>query len=160
MINSNSDDEFNRKVGEILRIALNIESFLDYAITNYFMGHSKGKIPFENQSGKRAFFQESVAYKMKFEKKRQLFKEICDKKKCDPIKFKETIDNLNFISSIRNKVAHDDMRRNDKEGHYLVRRDSLAPYDYKTPLSNELMAEVQNKWLNVIKSIMEFSKSD
>ena len=53
-INTN---EFNKRVGEILRIALHVESSLDYFIGTYFNKPRDNKSYFRYLSEKRAFFQ-------------------------------------------------------------------------------------------------------
>ena len=151
------EDNFNRKRGEILRIALNIESFFDFTITTYFMGSPIGQTPFENESGKRAFFQEGIAYNLKFELKRQIFEQICKRKDLSKEKIKEIMDKINFIHDLRNKVAHDDMRRTDSEGPYLVKRDSLTPYKYKLYLTDELMEKTKKMHREIIDEIFKLT---
>lgn len=140
-----TENEFNMMRGEVLRIALNVESFLDFAITSYFMGHPL------NNSEKRKLLQEMI-YDLKFGKKVDLFEKLWIKEKEE--KLVKLMKNIKFIHDLRNKVAHDDMRRTDKE-IYLVKRDSTSKGENKTYLTKDLMKDINEKWINITTTIID-----
>lgn len=81
-------EEFYRKCGEILRMALHVESTLDFFISNYFC---------YPQSYKTFLLSDSILIKMGFDRKVQIFEEICNKEEIEPDKVREIIQTINFV---------------------------------------------------------------
>jgi len=66
-------------------------------ISNYFV---------KPQNQKTFFFEDKILLKMNFQKKIELFKEICKREKFDKNKVSEIIKSIKFVQKIRNNVAH------------------------------------------------------
>lgn len=148
-------DELNRKVGEILRIALHIESSLDYFIGTYFTKPRDNKSYFAYISEQRDFFRDSILQKLRFETKKQIFRDICQREGCNLDKLKETIDCIDFLQNARNKVAHWDLRRTEKDGAFLVEKKWSTEDNDEFRLTEEFMGKINNARLKAINGIVD-----
>lgn len=92
-------NEFNRQCGEILTIALGMETRLEFFITNYFVMPQSGKTLFLND-----ILTETL--KLSFEEKINVFREICKREEFDKKEVDEIIKSIKYVQEIRNKVAH------------------------------------------------------
>ena len=90
-------DKFSKNVGLVLSSALHVETTLEFFISNYFI---------KPQIDKTHFFNDSVLLKMNFEKKIELFKDICKREEFDKKEVKSIIKSIRHVQEIRNKVAH------------------------------------------------------
>ena len=142
------NQKFYRNCGEILRMALAVESSLDFFISNYFVSP---------QSRKTFFFEDVVLIgppSLGFERKIHIFKEICKEEGIDKERVDKIIEAVNFIKNIRNKVAHDEGFISDpKEGIKLQKRKSVKYKKDELKITEELVKEIDEKRLFCIQEI-------
>jgi hypothetical protein len=147
-------DEFNRKVGKILQMALNTEHNLDYFIASYFV---KPKRDEENflalASEKMGFFTDIVLNRLDFETKIRIFENICKNIGSDTTKFKETLTAVRLIQTTRNKVAHWDIRRTKENEVCFVKKDYFETSGIKLKLDKELMDKLENARIKIASGI-------
>jgi len=103
-------EDFERHIGAILRLHLNIEHYLDFLISNYFV------CP---QTFKTFFLDQALLDKMPFEKKKKVFKSICKEEDLEDGDFKETVRAIEYVQKIRNKAAHEEAFLDPKRGIML-----------------------------------------
>jgi len=136
-------DEFNGKSGEVLRTALNLEANLDYFIATRFKNPPRNqKNFFQELSDKRTFFEEILLQNLTFEKKKDIFKNICKKERCDLELLNETIGSIEFIQKIRNKIAHWHMVQTQENEPFLTNKVGVATESEKLMLSDEVMKQI------------------
>jgi len=129
---------FHRKCGEILRMSLNIESKLDFFISNYFCSP---------QSYKTFLFEDLILVEhMGFGRKIEIFKKICKKEDIDKERIDKIVEAVKFVNNIRNRVAHDEAFVSDrKEGIKLQKRKSATYKRDEIKITNDLVMEVGKK---------------
>ncbi len=90
-------EEFHRRCGEILRLALVVEFYLEFFIFKYFC---------EDQADKEFLLNKLILNRLGFVSKIKIFEEICKEEKIEPEKFRKIIKSANFVRETRNQVAH------------------------------------------------------
>ncbi len=94
------DQIFHRNCGEILRIGLDVESTLDYFISNYFCAP---------QSYKTSLLRDLILVEqIGFGRKIDIFKKICKRENIDEERIGRIAEAVMFVNNIRNRVAHDE----------------------------------------------------
>ncbi len=145
---------FHRNCGEILRMAINIESELEFFISNYFCSP---------QSYKTFLFKDSILVKyVTFEQKIEIFREICKKEDIDKEQINKIVTSVRFVQKIRNRVAHGEAFVSDqKEGIKLQKRESVKYKKDEIKITGDLVKEVDEKRLlsiqEIVKLYMELS---
>ena len=129
---------FHRNCGEILRMALDIESTIDYFISNYFCSP---------QSYKTFLFGDLILVEViGFGRKIEIFKEICKKEDIDEKRINKIVEAVWFVNRIRNRVAHDEAFTSDqKEGIKLQKRKSLKYKKDEIKITDDLVKKVDEK---------------
>lgn len=139
-------EEFHRRCGEILRMALGVESNLDLLISNYFCypQHDKGFL-----------FRDSILNRTNFERKIEILKQICEKEKVG-LK-KNLINAINFVRKIRNQVAHYEAWAVDRGKGTVLRRLKAKKGGQmeQLELTDDLMKQIKEKKLYAIKGLAE-----
>ena len=145
-------DTFHRRSGEILRIAVNVESELEYFLTTYFCGIS---------SYKNNLFEDEILLNMGFERKIALFKKICKHEKFNQKRLKSIVNDFNFVKEIRNKIAHfgsryeDPVDNPDKAKIILWSRKSVKYRKDSLDITDELSQEINKRYFSARKGIFE-----
>ena len=145
-------DTFHRRSGEILRIAVNVESELELFLSNYFLGVS---------SSKDNIFRDEILLNMGFERKITLFKKICKYEKFNQKKLASIIDDCNFVKDIRNKIAHfgstyEGSPEDPKNAKLILwSRKSLVHRKDSLDITEELSQEIGKRYFAVIKGVGE-----
>jgi hypothetical protein len=83
---------FHRNCGEILRLALDIESTLDFFIANYFCSP---------QNYKTFLFKDLILMEqtgLGFKRKIEIFRKICEREKIGKERVKKIIDAIQFVT--------------------------------------------------------------
>lgn len=89
--------KLNELTGKIISIALSLEDYLEFFISNYFI------FP---QNQKTFFFDNLIIKNMGFEKKVEIFKKICGREEFDKEKLNDAIKYIKVVQKIRNDFAH------------------------------------------------------
>ena len=139
---------FHRNCGEILRMAINIESELEFFISNYFCSP---------QSYKTFLFKDSILVKcVTFEHKIEIFREICKKEDIDKEQINKIVKSVRFVQKIRNRVAHDEAFVSDqKEGIKLQKRKSVTYKKDEIKITGDLVETADEKRLFSIQEIVK-----
>jgi len=105
--NEDENQAFHRRVGEILRIAVNVEEDLDFFIANYFC---------TPQSYKTFLLKDLwLVEQTGFGRKINIFKKICKEEKIDEKRVNGIVEATNFVIEKRNMAAHGEAFVYDKE---------------------------------------------
>ena len=146
---------FHRNCGEILRMALSVDSELYFFISNYFC---------TPQTYKTFILSDLilVGTNMGFGRKIEIFKEICKEEDIDKKRVDRIVEAVKFVNRIRNRVAHDEGFVSDqKEGIKLQTRKSVKYKRDELKITDELVKEVNEKRLfseqEIIKIHIELS---
>jgi hypothetical protein len=143
---SEDTENFHMNCGEILRLALNVESNLEFFISNYFIfPHTQ----------KTFFLKDSIITKLSFERKIQLFEEISKKLDIKKEKSKEIINALRYVQNIRNKVAHNDALIMSNKISLIPKKLSFKKEE-QVEITDELVEKVNENVLTAIHGIAEF----
>ncbi|CAD6494211.1 MAG: hypothetical protein LAKADJCE_00665 [Candidatus Argoarchaeum ethanivorans] len=142
------DHVFHRNCYEILRMGLDIESKLDFFISNYFCSP---------QSYKTFVFEDLILVEfMGFGRKIELFKKICKKENIDKERINKIVEAVRFVNNIRNRVAHDELIiSNQKEGIKLQKRKSVQDKKDELKITDDLAKEVDERKLFSIQEIIK-----
>lgn len=133
------DQIFHRNCGEILRMGLDVESTIDYFISNYFCAP---------QSYKTFLLRDLILVEpmIGFGRKIDIFKKICKRENIDEERIGRIVEAVRFVNNIRNRVAHDEAFISDqKEGIKLQKRKSVQYKKYELKITDELVKEVDEK---------------
>lgn len=132
------DQIFHRNCGEILRMGLDVESNLDYFISNYFCAP---------QSYKTFLLMDLILVElMGFGRKIEIFKKICKRENIDEERINKIVEAVRSVNNIRNRVAHDEAFVSDqKEGIKLQKRKSVQYKKDELKITDELVKEVDGK---------------
>ena len=133
------DQIFHRNCGEILRMGLDVESTIDYFISNYFCAP---------QSYKTFLLRDLILVEQMigFGRKIDIFKKICKRENIDEERIGRIVEAVRFVNNIRNRVAHDEAFISDqKEGIKLQKRKSVQYKKYELKITDELVKEVDEK---------------
>ena len=141
-------NEFDRKRGLALNMALAVENELEFFISNYFI---------RPQNSKTFFFDEVVTQRINFSGKIRLFKDICGREGFDKKEVEKLVKIIEKIKDIRNKVAHSESwSEPSKEKISLVkRRETITKKDY-LELDDTFMNEFDTKRLKALEWIRKF----
>ena len=137
---------FHQNCGEILRMALHIESQLDFFIANYFCSPQNYKI----------FLLEDLILTnfLGFGRKITIFKGICEKEGIEKEHISQIVKAIEFVQQIRNKVAHyEAFVSTQEEGIKLQKRKSVTYKKDELKLTNELLKEVDENRLFALRGI-------
>ncbi|GEM_PF-5953032 len=143
--------EFNKWKGEILSSALSVESNLEIFIADYL---------FEVLSEKRNFFIFVVLQKLDFNKKVEIFKEICKRNlNKEDIKniFDTAIKSIRYVQEIRNKVAHWETHITAKNEIQLQRRTDYIEEKDMINLDENLIKNFKQSAMVAIFGIRDLS---
>jgi hypothetical protein len=140
-------DEFTRKAGEVLSIALHIETTLEFFISNYFV---------KPQNAKTHFFNDIFMIKSTFERKLQIFSEICKREKFNHKKIEGVIKSIRFVQETRNKVAHWQAEKMFDKPLRLRKRTTYTTKNDILELNNSLLNKLDKERLNAIRGIEDF----
>lgn len=145
-------ETFNRRSGEILRLAVNTESQLELFLSKYFCGHSYYKVN---------LIEDEILQKLNFDRKIKIFKKICNHIKYDQTKLQKIIEDIRFIQKNRNKVAHfESSYREDPDNPEIAEvrlwpRTSMKTKDKSLVLTKELMEEINRCYLSIYKGTLD-----
>jgi hypothetical protein len=146
------DQKFYKNCGEILRMALTVESSLDFFISNYFVSP---------QSRKTFFFEDLFLIgppAVGFERKIQIFEKICKEEGIKKERIDKIIKSTNFIKNIRNAVSHDEAFMSDvMEGIKLQKRKSEKHKKDELKITDELVKEINEERLSSIQEIYKIN---
>jgi len=145
-LNEGINKEIHRKIGEILVHAITVENMLELFIYNYFI---------EPESSKVSFFNESVIQPLSFEKKRIIFKQICERRGFPDGDINEICNLIRDIQKIRNQVAHSETILNLSTGRkHLVKR--IESSQDSLDLDDKFMDDFNKKVQGALKRITYF----
>lgn len=139
--------EFKRYIGEILTIALDVESYLEYFISNYFT---------KEKNRKTFFFKDIILLNLTFENKINIFKKICEKEKFDKKEISEIIKSIRFVQHTRNKVAHWEAERRSENIIQLRKRTSYTTTNDILKVDKNLVEKADEERSKAIKGITKF----
>jgi len=125
---------FNKYCGEILRIAIEVESSLELFIGDYF---------FYPVLSKEMMFMDLILYNLSMERKKAIIKEICKQENIEDKKTTELTTKIKKIQSIRNKVAHCEAGQYSNGNIRLEPKKSLWNVDETLIINHELVKEVK-----------------
>jgi len=138
----NESEQFHRRCGEILRMALGVEFALEFFIFKYFC---------MDQADKEYLLHKFVLNRLGFESKIKIFEEICKGEEIEPEKFRKISKSANFVRETRNRVAHYEAVSDQKKGIRL-RKGVIFEKD-ELKLTKELIEEVDKERLSVIQGM-------
>ena len=129
---------FHRNCGEILRMGLDVESTIDYFISNYFCAP---------QSYKTFLLRDLILVEqIGFGRKIEICKKICKRENIDEERIGRIVEAVKVVNNIRNRVAHDEAFISDqKEGIKLQKRKSAQYKKDELKITDELVKEVDEK---------------
>jgi len=140
-------EKFERNIGAILRMALNIETQLEFFISNYFV---------KPQSAKTFFFNDKIVLKSTFERKKNIFREICKREKFDEKEICKIIKSIEFVQHARNSVAHWDSERLSENTIQLRKRKSYTTVKDILKIDEDLVKKVDEERLKAMEGITKF----
>ena len=141
------DNEFHRKRGKALNIALAAENHLEFFIYQYFI---------RPQTSKTFFFDRVIVQAISFVQKINVFNEICKREKFDDRKVKEIIKLLNSIRETRNKIAHwETMADPQKMEISLMRSGEIMDARNFLKLDDKLINDLDEKRFKAMQEITE-----
>lgn len=137
---------FHQNSGEIIRMAVHIESNLDFFIANYFCSP---------QNHKTFLLGDLILTEnFGFERKINVFKGICKRENIEQKRINKIVDSIKFIKKIRNRVAHDEtFILNREEGIKLQKRKRVTYKKDELKLTDELMKEIDEKRMFALQGI-------
>lgn len=145
---------FHMNCSEILRMGLDVESTLDFFISNYFCSP---------QSYKIFLFKDLILVRtIGFGPKINIFKEICKKENIGKERINKVVEAVRSVNNIRNRVAHDEAFVSDqKEGIKLQKCRSIQYKKDELKITGDLVKKVDEKRLyskqEIIKIYSELS---
>ena len=137
---------FHQNSGEIIRMALHIESKLDFFIANYFVSP---------QNHKTFLFEDLILTENSgFGRKINIFKEICQHENIEKEWMDKIIKAIKFVQTKRNRVAHGEAYiLNREEGITLQKRKSVTYKKDELKLTDGLMKEIGEKRIFALQEI-------
>lgn len=136
---------FNERCGRILRTTINIENYLDLFISNYFC---------TPQNRRTFLLNDLIIATLNFDRKKKIFFEICKEEGIEKNIINDINEKLNFIQSIRNRIAHDDTYfYTDKNEITLLKRKSITYVCDELRITDDLVKEINEKSLFSINKI-------
>lgn len=140
-------EDFNRNIGDILRVGLDVETELEFFISNYFVKPRNAKIFFLN---------DIIVSELNFEKKKNIFKEICEREEFDKKEVSEVIKSITFVQHKRNIVAHWEAESLSEGGTQLRKRKSYTTNKDILKIDKKLVKDVKRESSKAIKGIVKF----
>lgn len=137
--------KLNELTGKIVSMALHIEDTLEFFISNYFI---------KPQNQKTFFFDNLILKKMNFEKKIEIFKEICKREKFDKTKFNEVLSYISVVQKMRNNFAHQQVIIDPSKKEILIgnrKKSLLVQLD-----SEKTLKKVEENKKKALDIIIEF----
>jgi len=149
-------DEFHKNCGELLRLGIATEFHLEFFISNYFV---------RPQDERYFLFNDLIAIKLNFERKIEIFKEICKLEQVEPELLGKIIANIKEIQKVRNKIAHDEgFIRDQNEGILLQKKTSIKFKKDELKIDENLVKKIRERHDFVAKNItalyLELNKPD
>jgi len=133
------EQDFYRRCGEILRIALQLEDTLEFFIMQYFI---------RPQGPRSFFFNDEVLARLNFSFKVELFNKICKELEIEKEKVKMINKNINNVKEMRNAVAHYAALINTWDEGFLIHMKRTKRTMFKEnmkKITDELVKETENK---------------
>ncbi|HNR44132.1 MAG TPA: hypothetical protein PKH80_03110 [Methanofastidiosum sp.] len=143
-----NNEVFLRNCGEVLRLALDIETRLEYFIYSYFC---------ENNS-KGFMMKDLFLLDLRFDRKVQVFQEICKKEKIDNKKLKVILKDIKKVQHTRNLIAHGDAYSYPDKGIVMQKRTTMTFKKNELIIDTNLMEELKNNHLRSMDGIIEIKK--
>jgi len=139
-------DELNRRAGKVLLRAVQVESYLEMLLLEYFKLED-----WEKQN----MLSDELLIPLKLETKIQILEDIC--KKEDIEDRKEIIKNIRFLQNIRNKVAHGEryVTALPEAKVKITSRKMFKKKEDEIDLTDELMKEIEDKTKEATKRLIE-----
>lgn len=138
---------FLKNCGEILRMGLNLETDIDFFISNYFC---------YLQNYRTFLFEDIIVINLNFGRKIEIFKQICKSESVDQEQIRKILEAIKEIQEIRNRVAHDEAFVSDpEEGIKLQKRKNVKYKKDELKITDELVKKLDKSRLF---SIQEISK--
>ncbi|SDF93397.1 hypothetical protein SAMN04488589_1730 [Methanolobus vulcani] len=139
------NDSFHRNSGQILGMALHIETQLDHFIANYFSNP---------QNYRTLIFKDLIILDMSFGRKIRIFIEICKKEQINKKWLNEIKETIEFVQRIRNRVAHDQATfYQQEEKIVLQKKKSVTNKEDELEITDTLVDEVDKKRLFCLQEI-------
>jgi len=144
-------DLFEKNKGRILGLALNVESELEFFISNYLVKPQNDK----------TFFFNDILSEMNFEQKIELFKKICVREKFNQKEISEICKSIKFIQELRNKVAHWQSEisfdsSTKSQFIQLRKRKSITTSKDIIKLTDEIIKQTEEEMQKATEGIMKF----
>lgn len=140
--------EFSRIAGEVLAMALTIESYLENFIYNYFISDS--------HPSKKFFFNDLMLINLGFTRKIDLFKDICKRERFNNEEISKVLSSIYFIKNVRDKVAHWEREKHFDKPLRLRKRTSSTTKDDILELNEKLLKELDEHRVKAINGIGDF----
>ena len=140
-------EKFKRNIGDILRMGIDVETELEFFISNYFI---------KPQNAKTFFFGDVIVSELNFERKKYIFRKICEREKFDEKEIKKTIKSIEYVQQIRNKVAHWDSERLSEDTIQLRKRKSHTTVKDTLKVDEDLVKKIDKERKNAIEGIRKF----
>ena len=137
--------KINELTGLIISMALHIEDYLEFFISNYFV---------KPQNQKTFFLDKHIIKDLSFEKKLNLFVEICKRERYNKHEIEILTEIIRRVQKTRNDFAHQALIINPKEKNILFgnrKNMKLSILDIKV-----ILKEVEENTITSIKKITEF----
>ena len=141
------NEKFKRNVGDILRMGIDVETELEFFISNYFI---------KPQNAKTFFFGDVIVSELNFERKKYIFRKICEREKFDEKEIKKTIKSIEYVQQIRNKVAHWDSERLSEDTIQLRKRKPHTTVKDTLKIDEDLVKKIDKERKNAIEGIRKF----
>ena len=140
-------EKFKRNIGDILRMGIDVETELEFFISNYFI---------KPQNAKTFFFGDVIVSELNFERKKYIFRKICEREKFDEKEIKKTIKSIEYVQQIRNKVAHWDSERLSEDTIQLRKRKPHTTVKDTLKIDEDLVKKIDKERKNAIEGIRKF----
>lgn len=150
MKQKNDMKTFNRRCGEILRFAIDIESRLEFFIRDYFL---------EQYNYKSGMFHDYILTGVGFERKIDTFKRICRQEGVDPKDIGNVVGPIRNIKKLRNKVAHLEAVNTISDGIILRPRKDVYHIKDEIKLTQKTITKIENEWsTKIVPGILKIKK--
>ena len=140
-------EDFERNIGKILRMAVHVEDYLEFFISDYFV---------KPQNAKTFFLNDIIVSKLNFEQKKHIFKEICEREQFEKKEVKKIIKSIEFVQQARNRVAHWEAERLSDGTFRLRNRKSFTTAKDVQEINKMLVESVDKERLKAIRGIGKF----
>jgi len=141
------NEKFKRNVGDILRRGIDVETELEFFISNYFI---------KPQNAKTFFFGDVIVSELNFERKKHIFRKICEREKFDEKEIRKIIKSIEFVQTTRNKIAHWEGETRSDNTIQLRKRTSYTTVKDILKIDEDLVKKVNEERKNAIEGIRKF----